>query len=149
MNGNAVQYIVVHCAATKPLLDIGAAEIDQWHKRRGWEGIGYHYVIRRDGHIEPGRPIDMDMAPGWQIKNGAHVAGHNSRSVGVCLVGGLDHTGRPSPEYTEDQWETLRVLVSFLVRCFPSAEVLGHHDLDPGKECPCFDVRKWLAENLL
>lgn len=146
MNGKDVDFIVVHCAATTPQMFIGAAEIDHWHKERGWEGIGYHFVIRRDGMIEPGRPIDQDIAPGWQIKNGAHVAGYNSRSVGVCLVGGLNQHGNPSPEYTEDQWGSLRVLVSFLNRCFPTAEVLGHHDLDPGKECPCFDVRKWWRE---
>ena len=131
--------IVVHCAATKPDADIGAAEIRKWHiQGNGWRDIGYHYVIRRNGRVESGRPLE-------QV--GAHVAGHNADSIGVCLVGGLDAAGRSAAEYSPEQWTALRQLLGRLSGRFPEAEILGHRDF-PGvrKDCPCFDVRRWLAE---
>jgi N-acetyl-anhydromuramyl-L-alanine amidase AmpD len=143
MTANDVKYIVIHCSATKPTIDVGAVEIDQWHKAKGWAGIGYHFVIRRNGTIEPGRPLDQSHTPGWQIMQGAHVAGWNSQSVGICLIGGIDDKGKPASNYTDEQWETLRYLVEVLRRIFPRAKAIGHTDLDPGKACPCFDVGEW------
>ncbi len=144
MEAENVRYLVVHCSATYAHMDIGAKEIDSWHKSNGWAGIGYHFVIRRSGIVEPGRPLDQALAPGWQVRQGAHVSGYNSQSVGVCLVGGLDSEGKPKPNFTHDQWKSLITVVDFLKLCFPRAEVLGHRDLDPGKACPCFNVRKWV-----
>jgi len=141
MEGRAkmeVKYIVIHCADTYASMDIGAKEIDSWHKQNGWDGIGYHFVIRRSGIVEPGRPLDQALTPGWQVRQGAHVSGYNSQSVGVCLVG-----GKPEANYTAYQWSSLHTVVDFLKLCFPKAEVVGHRDLDSGKACPCFDVRKW------
>jgi len=131
-------------------MDIGAKKIRQWHKLRGWSDIGYHYVIRRDGRIELGRPIE-------QV--GAHVKGHNSDSIGVCMVGGLDEdlevTTKPAVNFGA-QWESLEIIVRFLKSIWPNAEVLGHRDLSPDtdgdgtvepsewlKQCPCFDAREW------
>lgn len=136
-----VKYIVVHCSATKPSADIGRDEIDRWHKDRGWAGIGYHFVIRRDGRLERGRPLNEDhvLSPS---EKGAHVGvgGINSVSVGVCLVGGVDDQGKPASNYTEPQWNTLEALLAQLTTQFPSAEVKGHRDFDPRKACPCFDA---------
>ena len=74
------EYIVIHCADTYETMDIGAEDIRKWHvEERGWSDIGYHKVIRRDGTVETGRDIDV---------SGAHAAGFNSVSIGVCLVGG-------------------------------------------------------------
>jgi N-acetylmuramoyl-L-alanine amidase len=130
-------YLVVHCSATKPSHDIGRAEIDQWHKDRGWAGIGYHYVIRRDGTVEPGRPLE-DI--------GAHVEGHNARAVGICLVGGLNDAGEAAADYTGIQWEALRVVLLGLSGRWPTAEIRGHRDFpDVRKACPSFDVRVWWA----
>lgn len=130
-----IEQIVIHCSATQPHQDIGAQEIDGWHKKRGWSGIGYHYVIRRNGAIEKGRPDD---------KAGAHVQGHNSRTLGICLIGGLNAEGRARPDYTPEQWQTLELLVRHLKSQHMRAEVLGHRDF-PGvnKACPCFDVDDW------
>ncbi len=140
-------YIVIHCSATPPSSDIGADEIDEWHRKRGWSGIGYHAVIRRDGEIEFGRPFD-DI--------GAHVKGQNYRSVGVCMVGGVDSKGKSENNYTEDQWESLIAIIDMLERAYPLAKTLGHRDLSPDldgdgviekhewmKDCPCFDVKEW------
>ena len=82
--------IAVHCAATTPDMDIGAATIDRWHKERGFSSIGYHYVIRRDGTLETGRPLNTP---------GAHVQGHNAHSIGICLAGGVDQAGKPEKQF--------------------------------------------------
>jgi hypothetical protein len=78
--------IVVHCSATGPAADIGVAQITQWHKQRGFDTVGYHYVIRRNGTLETGRR---------ESEIGAHVRGHNANSIGVCLAGGVDAKGKP------------------------------------------------------
>jgi N-acetylmuramoyl-L-alanine amidase len=134
-----INLIVVHCAATKPDMDIGVAEIREWHRKNGWDDVGYHYVIRLSGVLEHGRPIE---------KVGAHAQGHNARSVGICLVGGLDAKGRPSNTFNRRQMETLRNVVEWLQEQYPGANVLGHRDL-PGvkKACPCFDVRSWCVQH--
>jgi N-acetyl-anhydromuramyl-L-alanine amidase AmpD len=134
----ATNFIVIHCSATRPSQDIGRDEIDAWHRARGWTGIGYHCVIRRDGSAEMGRAWDTV---------GAHVEGHNADSVGLCLVGGLDAHGQPAPDYTDRQWDALWALVQAMRLTYPEAEVRGHRDF-PGvtKACPSFDVRAWLAE---
>lgn len=129
-------YIVVHCSASPPKVDVGAKEIRQWHRAKGWVDIGYHKVIRRDGRVEDGRPIDVV---------GAHVENHNSNSVGICLVGGIDDKGRPEDNFTRSQFHSLALLLTELRTKYPNAEILGHRDF-PGvkKACPSFDVRSWL-----
>lgn len=130
-------YLVVHCAATKPSMDIGWKEIDRWHRQRGWLKIGYHYVIRRDGTVEPGREL---------MEIGAHVKGYNSVSVGICLVGGIDEKGKPDNNFSDEQMAALGYLLTKLKKIFPDAKVVGHRDLFSGKACPCFDAGKWYAE---
>lgn len=126
-----IDYLVIHCADTYAHMDIGRTEIDKWHKARGWNGIGYHYVVRRDGTIEPGREEDQ---------MGAHVAGHNGYSIGICYAGGKGANGQPEDNRTYEQRNALRLLVNELRKKYPSARVVGHRDLAPGKACPCFDV---------
>jgi N-acetylmuramoyl-L-alanine amidase len=129
-------YIVVHCAATPASMDIGAKEIDRWHRTQGWLKIGYHFVIRRDGTIEKGREVD-DV--------GAHVAGYNNLSLGICLVGGLKEDKKtPEDNFTPDQKTALWGLLCELMEKYPVAAVVGHRDLNPHKECPCFDVNEFV-----
>ena len=129
--------IVIHCAETFADMDIGAAEICQWHRQRGWSQIGYHYVIRRNGDVETGRAED---------KPGAHVAGHNVGSIGICLVGGKAR-GRENPcNFTRAQWRALESLVMQLIVEYPDAKILGHSDLDPTKSCPTFNVKAWWGD---
>lgn len=133
-----ITLLVVHCAATSPTMDIGAKEIDFWHRERGYAEIGYHYVIRRDGTIENGRELETA---------GAHAKGWNANSIGICLVGGIDHKNRPQDNFTREQKMTLRDLLERLRSQFPHTRILGHRDL-PGvaKACPSFDVRSWCAQ---
>lgn len=126
--------IIIHCSATKPTMDIGKAEITEWHTARGWNTIGYHYVIRRSGDIEQGRP---------EAIAGAHVAGHNSDSLGICMVGGIDEKGRPDANFTRPQWAALEHLVTQILVQHPDAKVSGHRDWTDAKACPSFDARAW------
>lgn len=145
-----INLIVIHCSATPQGLDIGVKQIDAMHRARGFAMIGYHYVIRENGRREGGRAID---------RPGAHVSGHNAKSIGVCLIGGLDHNRKPANTFTPQQFAELEVLLRELKSKFPKARIVGHRDLSPDldgdgvierhewvKECPCFDVAEWLAE---
>jgi len=132
-----IDFLVVHCAATKAKMDVGVKEIKKWHLDRGWADIGYHYVIRRNGEIEKGRPDEV---------TGAHVAGHNKNSLGICLVGGIDDEGHAEPNFTEEQFNTLESLLDELLVKYDLMEdsILGHRDFPGvGKACPSFNVRKW------
>lgn len=81
LDSRAVRWLVYHTAGTPDGLDTSAAAIHRYHKGKGWSGIGYHFVIRKDGKIEPGRPL---------TKQGAHVAGINDRAIGIAFSGNGD-----------------------------------------------------------
>ena len=147
-------FLVVHCSATRPALDIGVREIREWHIAKGWADCGYHVVIRRNGLIEFGRHFD---------EVGAHVAGMNTVSVGVCLVGGLYENGGEADDdfaglFTEEQAHALADVLTVLEAAYPDASIVGHRDLSPDldkdgkverhewlKTCPGFDVRAFCA----
>ena len=115
--------IIIHCSATRAEQDITAADIESWHRARGFWTIGYHYVIRLDGTIEPGRDVTLD---------GAHCMGWNKRAIGICYVGGLDKDGRPADTRTDAQRTALIRLVKALRLVFPGVkQVLGHRDTSP------------------
>lgn len=129
--------IVVHCAATKATMDIGAADIDIWHRQKGYNSIGYHFVIRRNGLVEAARDVETV---------GAHSKGFNSSSIGICLAGGIDAKGKPENNFTPEQFAALKDLLKSLKATYKGVKIVGHRDL-PGvaKACPSFDVRAWLA----
>ena len=122
--------LIIHCSAVRPDQQSSAAQIDTWHRRDNhWKfGIGYHYVVRRDGTIEPGRPE-------WMV--GAHCKNHNAHSIGICYEGGLNIRGQPDDTRTEAQKASMRRLLEELHQRYPRAIIIGHHDLNPLKDCPC------------
>jgi N-acetylmuramoyl-L-alanine amidase len=131
-----IREIVVHCTDSPDDLDIGLAEVNEWHRQRGWlspSGIscGYHFIIRRDGRIEVGRPLS---------EIGAHAKGHNRASIGICWVG--------RREITPKQKSALKALVVRLKGLFSVdlEKVLGHYEVDGGKTCPNLDMVKFRAE---
>ena len=134
--------ITVHAAATFARMDIGVRDIDQWHRARGWNGVGYHYVIRRDGTVEQGRPEHVV---------GAHVGGHNTRNLGICMAGGLADDGKtPQDNFTQAQYQTLNTLLDELLSRYPDAKIMGHNEFSNHRSrgCPCFDIstyRGWLT----
>ena len=126
-----ITLIIIHCSAVRPDQTSSVAQIDSWHRQRGWKlGIGYHYVIRRDGEIEPGRPE-------WMV--GAHCVNHNAHSIGVCYEGGLDIRGQPADTRTPEQKAAMRQLLEDLHRRYPRAFILGHRDLNPLTDCPGYE----------
>ena len=143
-----IDSIIVHCSATKAGQDFTATDIDRWHRERGFNGIGYHYVICLDGKLEKGR--DVALA-------GAHCKGWNERSIGICYIGGLDENGRPADTRTNAQKRVLYQIIMDLQREYNILQVLGHRDTSPDlngdgviepyeyvKACPCLDVKEFL-----
>lgn len=131
-----ITLIIIHCSAVRPNQTSSAAQIDQWHKKRGWKCIGYHYVIRRDGSIERGRPESMV---------GAHCLNHNQHSIGICYEGGLDANGKAADTRTSEQRAAMRALLVELKQSYPRALIMGHN-VFANKACPCFDAAKEYAD---
>lgn len=124
--------IIVHCAATPEGKDFTVKDIDSWHRERGFDGIGYHYVVYRNGDIVDGRSIE---------KAGAHCQGHNANSVGICYIGGCAADGKTAKDTrTPEQKESLIRLIKDLKSRYPSiVRVSGHREY-ANKDCPCFDA---------
>lgn len=132
-----VKFIAIHCSATQAKQDIGAQEIDRMHRLRGFNSIGYHFVIRRDGRVEAGRPL---------TQRGAHVEDFNHCSIGICLVGGVDSKLKPEANFTPNQLGALVALLTDLGSDFPLAVIQGHRDFpNVAKACPSFNVKHFLA----
>lgn len=126
-----IKEIIVHCTATPAGRDVDVAEIDAWHRARGFRCIGYHYVVSLNGKIVAGRPVD---------EVGAHCLGHNSASIGVAYVGGLASDAKtPADTRTAAQKEALKALIGDLRRRYPAATVHSHREF-AAKACPCFDA---------
>ena len=145
-----INLIVVHCSATRGDCTLSPEDLDRLHRRRGFNGTGYHYYIRKDGTVHLTRPVE---------RIGAHAKGFNASSIGICYEGGLDCRGRPADTRTPAQRATLRQLVGQLQEKFSGCRVCGHRDLSPDlngngeiepeewiKQCPCFEVAKEFKE---
>ena len=121
-----VKYIVIHCSDTNE--DDTAIDIHQLHLSFGWEGVGYHKIIQKNGEIENGRP---------EFWTGAHVFGYNKESLGICLIG--------KNNFSTQQFNTLTNLIKEWKKKYPLAKICGHRDFkNTKKTCPNFDVKKWL-----
>lgn len=132
--------LIVHCSATYDTMDIGVEEIRRVHvEENGWADIGYHYVIRRSGVVEVGRPEEVV---------GAHCINHNANSIGICLAGGLskkDGQTISCVNYTEDQYRALARVLFRLKNKYPYVQLHGHQDY-ANKFCPGFNVKEWWLE---
>lgn len=139
--------IIVHCSATQPnwahdkSAEWKVQEIRRWHMStpRNWSDIGYHYIIDRDGTIAKGRPLE---------RIGAHVQGHNTGTIGICLIGGHGSTATddPTDHFTINQLDAARRFIDDLRAKYPTIRrVSGHNDYTDGKACPGFKVAAWMA----
>jgi N-acetyl-anhydromuramyl-L-alanine amidase AmpD len=141
-NTRKVKQIIIHCSDTYARMDIGAEEIRKWHtEERGWKDIGYHFVIRRDGTLETGRDLDKDGDIFEEV--GAHTVGYNGASIAICMVGGKGDDGKAENNFTLKQFETLESTLRFIKSVYPKATTHGHREFAQ-KECPSFDVQRWL-----
>ena len=126
-----INEIIVHCSATPEGKDYTLDTIRQWHLQRGFSDIGYHYVIHLDGKVEEGR--DVNIA-------GAHCSGHNSKSIGICYIGGMTADGKKAKDTrTDKQKTTLKSLLKTMRTLYPQAKIHGHRDF-AAKACPSFDA---------
>jgi len=133
LKADNVTHIVIHCTDTPEGRHTSVADVDAWHRQRGWACIGYHYLIGLNGEIWEGRPLRYQ---------GAHARGYNGVSIGICYVGGK-RGGKPADTRTPMQKLALTELVARLRRQFSKVtHVVGHRDLDPRKQCPCYDVTR-------
>lgn len=118
-------FIIHHVGSTDT--DVSAAQIHEWHLKNGWSGIGYHYVIRKNGSIERGRPRDIV---------GAHTYGHNKKSIGINLVGNFEYA-IPQKEQIESAAKVIAALCHIYNILPDESTILGHRDLNatlcPGK----------------
>ena len=126
-----INEIIVHCSATPEGKDYTLDTIRQWHLQRGFSDIGYHYVIHPDGKVEKGR--DVNIA-------GAHCSGHNSKSIGICYIGGMTADNKKAKDTrTDAQKVNLKVLLQAMRKLYPNAKIHGHRDF-AAKDCPSFDA---------
>lgn len=133
-----ITHIVIHYTATYEDQNYTAADIDKMHRARGWQMIGYHWFIRRDGTVEKGRPESMV---------GAHVANQNTGKIGISWAGGLNRATGPNKgvdNRTKAQTDSLIKLINECLQRYPGAKVVGHRDL-AATQCPGFDVQSWWA----
>ena len=149
---NKIDAIVVHCSATRAGQDIGKSEINRMHVARGFNCIGYNYVVRIDGTVETGRSLQIDGA--HCNSKGFSGVSYNKHSIGICYIGGLDKSGKAADTRTDAQKKALRELIAKLVKEYPGIKgILGHRDTSPDldidgiiepnewiKMCPCFDA---------
>jgi len=133
-----IKQLVIHCSATQDSLNIGFREINSWHRERGWlseSGVscGYHYIIRRDGTVEIGRP---------ERDEGAHVRGHNDDSLGICIIGLND--------FDDQQLDELYDMCIRLCKKHKldlTDDIKGHYEFEGvTKTCPNIDMVKFRAE---
>lgn len=138
--------VVVHWTGTFLNQDIGSEEVHDWHTQRGFSGCGYHYVIRKDGRVQRGRPIN---------KVGAHAKdnGHNNRSIGISFVAGYNcMSGTPnrgnyvnSGSINEKQFLAFDQFMKNFYKVYPGGQAFGHVDTDDkGKQDPGFDVETYV-----
>lgn len=145
--------VVVHWTANFIDQDISAEQIHRAHLNRGFNEIGYHFVILRDGSLQRGRDIN---------KPGAHALRRNEHSIGVSFVGGINLTSSEaarlggydavansaqyasSDSLTDAQWTTFDMFMDSFFKAFPYGQAFGHNDTDPNrKPDPGFDVKEY------
>jgi len=140
-----INEIIVHCSATRPewmrdaKTPAKVAEIRRWHVQdRGFSDIGYHFLIDRDGTVAKGRAVE---------RVGSHVKGHNTGTIGVCLVGGFGSaaTDKFEEHYSWQQHKALGVLLVDLRKQFPAIVKVAGHNQYAQKACPGFNVPSWYA----
>ena len=143
-----VTEVVTHWSETHTNKNIGSEEINKYHLDLGLDGIGYHYVIRRDGSLQRGRPVNTQ---------GQHapVNNHDLRSIGIVFVGGINvPSGTPNSEnflsvqsLTRSQLNTFDHFCRSFYAVFPGGQIIGHNDIDEDEIDPGFEVINYV-ENI-
>ena len=130
MSRRNIKQIIVHCTDTKEGKNYTLADITKWHKEKGYNTSGYHYVIDINGKIMNGRDVNVI---------GAHCKGYNSYSIGVCYIGGRGSDNVTKDTRTKEQKDSLLNLLKRLKILYPQAKIYGHRNF-ANRMCPCFDA---------
>lgn len=132
---NSPDKIIIHHSARR---EWSPEDINDYHKSKGWKGIGYHFYIRKDGIIYSGRPENSE---------GAHTKGENNSSIGICLEGNFE-----DEEVTEKQIDSLLNLSVYISLKYDIYKIIGHKDMSetlcPGKNFPLEYVKNRLIKYL-
>ena len=122
-----IKFLIIHCSDTPDEENLRAIDIHKMHLSFGWEGVGYHKIICRNGDIENGRP---------EYWIGAHTYGKNNTSLGICLIG--------RNKFSDIQFLSLKnLLIEWKIK-YPNSVILGHRDvINTKKTCPNFNVNEW------
>ena len=132
-----INKIIIHCSATPEGREHDVADIRRWHLKRGFNDIGYHYLIHIDGTIEEGRPIN---------KQGAHCSGENRGSIGICYVGGMSKDMKKAKDTrTQAQKDSLIKLMHELIYKYNKYMTIHGHNEYANKACPSFNVKEEYA----
>lgn len=133
LNTRAVTKIILHCSDSDIKAHDSIRVIDNWHKAKGWEGCGYHFVITKNGKVEKGRHLE---------KIGAHAKGHNEDSVGICLTGKYD--------FSYDQFKSCNRIIGNLFDVYGLEwdDVYLHSEINKNKTCPNFKTYQIKAVSL-
>jgi len=132
-----INKIIIHCTATPEGREHDVADIRRWHLKRGFNDIGYHYLIHIDGTIEEGRPIN---------KQGAHCSGENRGSIGICYVGGMSKDMKKAKDTrTQAQKDSLIKLMHELIYKYNKYMTIHGHNEYANKACPSFNVKEEYA----
>jgi N-acetyl-anhydromuramyl-L-alanine amidase AmpD len=126
------KWIVIHHSASETG---GAAVFDAWHRQRGFDELGYHFVIDNGEGLPDG---NVEVGSRWlKQKQGAHAKSpdgqYNDRGIGICLVGNFE---KEVP--TAKQWQMLVKLVAYLSTTFDVSpdHIIGHRDVNHTTLCP-------------
>ena len=141
-----IDKLIVHCTATPQFKDFDVEDVRDWHvKGNGWSDVGYHWLVKLDGTVQEGRPME---------RIGSHVRGQNKSSIGIAYVGGMDKDMNEWIDTrTPEQKDAIFNLLMDLKFQFPDAVVYGHNDFTDKKVCPCFnakeeykEISEWIGE---
>lgn len=160
MNKDEIDAIIVHCSATPEGKSFDMRDINRMHVQRGFNCIGYNYVVLLDGTVQIGRSLTI---PGAHCNSkGFSGRSYNRHSIGICYIGGIGKDGKAKDTRTSAQKKALRELIAKLCKEYPIKEVLGHRDTSPDldgdgvvepsewiKMCPCFDAKTEYHELIL
>ncbi len=121
---------IIHCTDTPPSMRVDISMVRKWHLERGFNDVGYHFLVLKDGTIEYGRSLTTV---------GAHTKGNNLNSIGIAYVGGWQE----KDDRTCEQKDALLCLIKSLKFILPSdIEVHGHNEYSSEKACPNFNAFK-------
>lgn len=129
-NLSRINMIIVHCSGSDNKRHDNISTMRKWHKAKGWNDVGYHYFIRKDGALEKGRSENT---------MGAHTKGFNAQSIGVCLH------GLKEEKFTENQKDTLAKLIKEInSRYEQKIDIIPHRTI-ANKSCPVIDMMEFFG----